>query len=322
MTPEINSKTCDDQTPNMLHFHSCSVDDDLNAFGHTDDPSRNYQHGTDMGDIKVNGEMKPLIRNVFYKQCDEPEQPQRQVSAKQDRHNGVMNGGRDSDSDEEPYQLDGIAVLPELVKLTLAQHRVIRSLIEEADIQRRITNARLDLVDEELSFIRSSLAEQPVPSLFSGFHTRTSFEGAERDRADDYIPEFDLTDIGVTLAAGPSPWGDFGPTGHRVRDGTPSPRPSKQRRRSPRPERYVPVPSLLTRCLIRTEQLTTYSEEHVKRTRISYDGLGGQDPKTPPSTCILSTPVPRSTANMPDETSQPSLLGKLCGKMAKLLLGS
>lgn len=247
MTPDINFKTWGHQPPNTFHFHSCSVDDDHNTFATTHDPSRSDQHGTDMEDIKNTGEMKPLIRKILYKQCDGPGQPQSQASAKQNRHNGVMNGGRDIDSDDEPYHLDGGAVLPELVKLTLAQHRVIRSLTEEADIQRRITNARLDLVEEELSLMRSSLAEQPVPSLFSGFRTRSNFEGAEHDRADDYIPEFDLTIIGATLAAGPGLWSDFGHGRHHVRDGSPSSRHSKQRRCSPRPERYVLGSNSLTR---------------------------------------------------------------------------
>lgn len=251
MTPDINFKPWGHQPPNTFHFHSCPVDDDHNAFATTDDPSRNDQHGTDMGDIKITGEMKPLTRNVFYKQCDGSEQPQRQASAKQNRHNGVMNGGRDSDSDGDPYHLDGGAILPELVKLTLAQQRVIRSLTEEADIQRRITNARLDLVEEELSLMRSSLAEEPAPSLFSGFRTRSNFEGTERDRADDYIPEFDLTDIGATLAAGPGPWSEFGKTRHHVRNGSPSPWHSKQRRCSPRLERYVQLLIWLARCLFR-----------------------------------------------------------------------
>ena len=213
-----------------------------------------------MGDVKANGEMKSFVRNVFYKQCDEPGQPQHQASAKQNRqnrqtrHTDDMDGNldADSDSDGDPYHLDVDAILPGLIKLTLAQHRMIlsmRDLAKEADLQLRITNARLDLVEEELSLMQSNVAEQDIPSLFSGVRTR--------DRADNYIPKFDLADIGATLAAGPGPWTDSGHTRHRVRDGSPSPRSCRQRRRSPRPDRYVSAPTWLDRFPIPTKELMT-----------------------------------------------------------------
>lgn len=263
MASDINIKTWGNKPPNALrfHFHSCSVDNHTD-FDPTDEPSRNNQHGADRGDTKVNDEVKSFIRNVFYKQCDEPGQPQRQVSAKQSRHDDKMGRDLDPDSDSDgiPCHLDMDAILPELIKLNLAQHRMILSLCDltkEAVLQLRITKARLDLVDEELSLMRSSVAEQAAPSLFSGVRTRSSLEVTERHRADHYIPRFNLADIGATLAAGPDPWSDLGHTRQRVRDGSPSLRSSRQRRRSPRPERYVPVPTCLARCPVPTKELMT-----------------------------------------------------------------
>ncbi|KAG6353331.1 hypothetical protein INS49_007503 [Diaporthe citri] len=325
MAPDVNSKLWGNQPRTTLK--SCSVDDQA-GFTPIDEPSRDIQHGTNMGNIGATDEMTSFFRNIIHNYCDEPTQRKYHGLAKQKRQNNNTDDDQDSDSGSDPDHLEGDAILPELIKLTLAQHRMILSLRDvnkETDLQLRITNARLDLVEEELSLMRSSLAEQATPSLFSGVRMGSSFGGMERDTTGDYIPKFDLADIGATLAAGPGHGSNFGRHGYHARDGSPSPRSSNQRRRSPRPER----------------------EEHVKRTRISHDGLGGQDPNLPPSMYIFSSSAAtQSTTTVTDETSeselfgldfptecildtrpetdvvpQPSLLGKLCGKMARLLLG-
>lgn len=203
-----------------------------------------------MGDIEVTDDMTSYFRNIFHKYCDKPEQPEDQGLAKQKQQNDNLEGGRDSDSDSdsEPDQL-GDAILPELIKLTLAQHRMILSLRDvnkEAGVQLRITNARLDLVEEELSLMRGSLAtEQATPSLFSGVRVRmgSSFGGTERDTTGDYVPDFDLTGIAATLAAGPGSGGHFDHLRNHGPDAGPGTRSSNLRRRSPRPERYVSVPA-------------------------------------------------------------------------------
>lgn len=237
MAPDVSSKPWGNQPRTTLE--SCSVDDHP-SFTLTDEPSRDNQHGTDMGNIGVTDEMTAFFRNIFHKYCDEPEQPEYHGSAKQKRQNEYTNNDQDSDSGSDTDHLVGDAILPELIKLTLAQHRMILSLRDankETDLQLRITNARLDLVEEELSLMRSSLAEQATPSLFSGVRMGSSFGGTERDTTGDYIPKFDLADIGATLAAGPGHGSDFGHPRYHARDGSPSPRSSSQRRRSPRPER-------------------------------------------------------------------------------------
>lgn len=347
MSPDVNSKQWGCHQPPPTTLKSWSVDDHpgLNL---THEPEN--QRSTDMGNIDISNEMTAFFRNIFYKYCDEPAQRKCHGSTRQNRRGDNTDDDQYSDSDSDRDHLDGGIILPELIKLTLAQHRMIlslRDLNREADVQLRITNARLDLVEEELSLVRSGLAEQATPTLFSGVRMGTSFGGIERDMTGDYIPKFDLTDIGATLAAGPGPGSDFGHLRHHVRDRSPSQRSGSQRRRSPRPERCVQVPTWLARCVVPVAELTKKtSEEHVKRTRISYDGLGGQDPKMPLSTSIFSAPASQSTTTVTDETSEsealdldsstesslddspetdflpePSLLGKLCGKMARLLLG-
>lgn len=216
-----------------------------------------------MRNIEVPGEMTSFVRNIFSKYCDEPAQPEYHGSAKQKRQNDNTNDDQDSDSDSDSDSdlgyLEGDVILPELIKLTLAQHRMILSLRDvnkEADVQLRITNARLDLIEEELALMRNSLAEQPTPSLFSGVRMGRSFGATERDTTGDYIPKFDLTDIFATLAAGPGPESDSGHLTYYARDGSPSPRYSTQRRRSPRPERYVALPTWLVNVLFRTAELT------------------------------------------------------------------
>lgn len=250
MAPDVSSKPRGNQP--LTSLKSPPVDDHP-SFNPTYEPSRDNQHGTGMRNIEVTDDITPFFRNVLYKYCDEPEQPEYQGSAQQKRQSDNMDGDQDSDSDSDPDHFDEDVILPELIKLVLAQHRMILSLRDakkEADIQLRITNARLNLIEEELSLIRTSVAEQAAPSLFSGVRMGSSFGRAERDTAGDYVPKFDLTDIGATLAAGPSPGSDFGQPRHLARDGSPNPRPgsSNHRRRSPRPERYVPVFTWLVKC--------------------------------------------------------------------------
>ena len=236
MAPESNFKSWRNQplaTPNAFSVH------EHHGFNPTDEAPRDNKHGANVGDIEVVDEMTSFFRSIFDKYCDKPGQPVCQGSARQ---NDNMDGNQDSDSDIDQDQLDGDAILTELIKLTLAQQRMILSLHDvnkETNVQLRITNARLDLVEEELSIMRSSLADQATPSLFSGVRMSSSFGGTERDTAGDYIPKFDLTDIGATLATGPGPGSEFGHPGYHTRDGSPSPRSSIQCRRSLRPERYA-----------------------------------------------------------------------------------
>lgn len=255
MAPDVDSKPRGCHQP-LTTLKPCSVVDHP-GFNPTDEPSRDTQHSTGMGKIEITDEMTSFFRNIFNGYCDETAQPGYHGSAKQKRQDGITNDDRYGDSDSDPDHLEGDAILPELIKLTLAQHRMILSLRrmilslrdvnKEADVQLRITNARLDLVEEELSLMRSSLAEQATPSLFSGVRMGSSFGGTERDTTGDYIPKFDLTDIGATLAAGPHPRSDLGHPRHHARDVSPSPRSYNHRRRSPRPERYVPVSTWLAR---------------------------------------------------------------------------
>lgn len=258
MAPVVNLKPWDCHQP-LTALKSCSVDDHP-GFNPTDEPSRENQHSTGMGKIEIPDEMRSFFRNLSYKYCDEPAQPDYHGSAKQKRQDDNADDDQYSDSDSDPGHLERGAILPELIKLTLAQHRMILSLRDvnkEADVQLRITNARLDLVEEELSLMRSSLAEQATPSLFSGGRIGSSFGGTERDTTGDYVPKFDLTDIGATLAAGPGPESDRGHPRQHARDGSPGPRSCNHRRRSPRPERYVSVPTWLARCAVPTAELTT-----------------------------------------------------------------
>ncbi|KAI3399480.1 hypothetical protein diail_6742 [Diaporthe ilicicola] len=278
--------------------------------------------------------MRSSFRNTLFNIPDDAGQLELQQSARQKQQDEYIVDDDDiassSNSNSSSDHTDVDDVLPGLVKLTLAQQRIILSLCDvtkEAGTVLQIISARLDLFEEELSIMRSSLADQVEPSLFSGVRTDSSFGGIECDTTDDYVPIFDLSDIGATLAAGPGPGSDSGRPRYLAREGSYSPRASKQRRLSPRTER----------------------EEHVKRTRISYDGFGGQDPKIPPSTYIFSSStyprqstatttdkaptskVPEAdfqeepsmdTGNDPNVMPQPSLLGKLCRKMVKLLLGA
>lgn len=256
MVPDVNSKLWGNQPRTTLK--SCSVNDQP-GFTPTDEPSRDNRHGTGMGNIVVTDEMTSFFRNIFLKYCDEPEQPGDYGSAKQKQQDDNTDDDQDSNSGSDPDHLEGDAILPELIKLTLAQHRMILSLRDvnkETDLQLRITNARLDLVEGELSLMRSSLAEQATPSLFSGVRMGSSFGGTERDTTGDYIPKFDLADIGATLAAGPGHASDFGHPRYHARDGSPNPTSSSQRRRSPRPERYVPALTWLAKCPFLTAGLT------------------------------------------------------------------
>lgn len=241
MAPDVNSKPWGTQPLTTL---KASPVDDHPSFNPTAGPSRGNQHGTDMRNI-ITDDMRFFFRDIFYKYCDEPEQPEYQ------RQIDNVDSDQNSDSDSDSDFLDDDDILPELIGLVLAQHRMVLSLRDakkETDVQLRITNSRLNLVEEELTLIRTSMAEQATPSLFSGVRMGSSFGSAERDTASDYIPKFDLTDIGATLAAGPGPQSDFIQPRHLVRDGSPSPRSSNQRRRSPRPERYVLVPTWLAKC--------------------------------------------------------------------------
>lgn len=232
----------------MLSSHSVN---DHHGLDPTVQPYRVNQHGADMGDIEVTEDMTSYFRNIFHEYCDEPEQPEDQGLAKQKQQNDNLEDGQDSDSDSDSDcdQLRGGAILPELIKLTLAQHRMILSLRDvnkEAGVQLRITNARLDLVEEELSLMRGSLAtEQATPSLFSGVRVRmgSSFGGTERDTTGDYVPNFDLTGIAATLAAGPGSGRHFNHLRNNAPDAGPGTRSSNLRRRSLRPERYVSVPA-------------------------------------------------------------------------------
>lgn len=256
MSPDVNSKQWGCHQPPPTTLKSWSVDDNpgLNL---TYEPEN--QRSTDMGNIDISNEMTTFFRNIFYKYCDEPAQRKCHGSTRQNRRDDNADDDQYSDSDSDCDHLDGDIILPELIKLTLAQHRMIlslRDLNREADVQLRITNARLDLVEEELSLMRSGLAEQATPTLFSGVRMGTSFGSIERDTTGDYIPKFDLTDIGATLAAGPGPGGDFGHLRHHVRDRSPSQRSGSQRRRSPRPERCVQVPTWLARCVVPVAELT------------------------------------------------------------------
>lgn len=256
MVPDVNSKLWGNQPRTMLK--SCSVDGHP-GFTPTDEPSRDNRHGTDMGSTVITDEMRSFFRNIIHKYCDESTQREYHGSAKQKQQNDNTDDDQDDDSGSDPDHLEGDAILPELIKLTLAQHRMILSLRDankEIGLQLRITNARLDLVEEELSLMRSSQAEQATPSLFSGVRMGSSFGGTERDTTGDYVPKFDLTDIGATLAAGPGHESDFGHPRYHARDGSPSPRSSNQRRRSPRPERYVAVPTWPAKCPVLTVELT------------------------------------------------------------------
>lgn len=254
MSPDVNSKPWSWRQPPTT-FRSCSVDDHP-GFNSTNDPEN--QHSTAMRNIEITDEMTTFFRNIFYKYCDEPAQRKCCRSTGQNRRDDNTDDDQYSDSDSDCDHLEGDVILPELIKLTLAQHRMIlslRDLNREADVQLRITNARLDLVEEELRLMRSGLAEQVTPTLFSGVRMGTSFGGIERDTTGDYIPKFDLTDIGATLAAGPDTRRDSGHPRHHFRDRSPSPRSGNQRRRSPRPERYVQVPTWLARRVVPTAEL-------------------------------------------------------------------
>ncbi|KAL1861380.1 Cytochrome c oxidase subunit 4 [Diaporthe australafricana] len=303
---------------------SCWVDDYPGPNSTEGSSSQDNQCGPRFEEIDATDEMKSYSRNASYKSLDKPRQTKQDDHVVDGDENMGSGSGRGSD------QLNNRAILPELIDLTLAQHRMILSLREvnkEALGALQIISARLDLVEEELSLMRSSLADQTESSLFSGVR---SFEDTERDTSDDYVPTFDLTDIGATLAAGPGPGlgSEFGCSRYLASESSLSSRSSKQRRRSPRPER----------------------EEHVKRTRISYDGLGGQDPKKPPSTYIFSSSTharqsPTTTTTDRGSTSkvikldfsrepsadaepgpnvlpQSSWLGKLCGTMLPVQTGS
>lgn len=248
MAPDVDSKPRGCHQP-LTTFKPCSVVDHP-IFNPTDEPSRDTQHSTGMGKIEITDEMTSFFRNIFNVYCDEAAQPGYHGSAKQQRQDGITDDDRYGDSDSDPSHLEGDAILPELIKLTLAQHRMIMSMRDvnkEADVQLRITNARLDLVEEELSLMRSSLADQATPSLFSGVRMGSSFVGTERETAGDYIPKFDLTDIVATLAADPGPGSYLGHPRHHARDNSPSPRSCNHHRRRPLPERYVPVPTWLAR---------------------------------------------------------------------------
>lgn len=256
MVPDVNSKLWGSQPRTTLE--SCSVDGHP-GFTPTDEPSRDNRHGTDIGNTVITDEMRSFFRNIIHKYCDKSTQREYHGSAKQKRHNDNTDDDQDGDSGSDPDHLEGDAILPELIKLTLAQHRMILSLRDankETDLQLRITNARLDLVEEELSLMRNSQAEQDTPSLFSGVRMGSSFGGTERDTTGDYVPKFDLTDIGATLAAGPDHGSDFGHPRYHARDGSPGSRSSSQRRRSPRPERYVPAPTCLAECPVLIAGLT------------------------------------------------------------------
>lgn len=257
MSPDVNSKPwgCH-RPPTTLKLWSV---DDHPGLNPTYEPGN--QHSTDMGTIDITDEMITFLRNIFYKYCDEPAQRKCHTSTRQNRRDDkyITDDDQFSDGDSNCDHLNGDVILPELIKLTLAQHRMIlslRNLNREADVQLSITNARLDLVEEELSLMRSGLAEQATPTLFSGVRMGTSFGGIERDTTGDYIPKFDLTDIGATLAAGPGPGSDFGHLRHHVRDRSPSPRSGNQRRRSPRPERCVQVLTWLARRVLTLAELT------------------------------------------------------------------
>ncbi|KAJ0104299.1 hypothetical protein J7T55_009463 [Diaporthe amygdali] len=316
MAPDVNSKRCRSKQPPTT-LNSCWVDDLLSS-NSTVGLSQENGDGPGIENTKTTEKMGSYFRDAFYNHSNEPRQ----------QGDNKTDGDGESERESESNRLDGDAILPELIKLTIAQQRMILSLRDankEADVQLRINNARLDLVEEELSLMRSSLAEQAHPSLFSGVRMNSNFGGTGRDIAGDYVPAFDLSDIAATLAAGPGPVDYCFRPRHLSRDSSPSSRSSKQR--NPRPER----------------------EEHVKRTRISYDGVGGQDPKIPPSTYVFSSathahewsitvtddaslsevveldfPRESSTDTVPDlgVLPQPSLLSKLCGKMARLLLGT
>lgn len=220
--------------------------------------SQENQCGPRFEEIDATDEMRSFFRNAFYKSPDKPRQTKPQGSAQQMKQDDDvlavdddMGSHSDSDRNSCSDRLDGHVILPELIKLTLAQHRMILSLRDvnkEAVGALKIINARLDLVEEELTLVRSSLADQTEPSLFSGVGMSSSFEDTERDTADDYVPAFDLTDIGATLATGPGPGlgSESGCSRYLARESSLSSSSSKQRRRSPRPERYVPTPTYVT----------------------------------------------------------------------------